>query len=206
MTKVLLITSSPRGEASLSKKVADELVSQIVGAEVTTRDLMRAPLPHIGPSFIGAMFTPEDARTTEQRRELALSDELIAELKAADVVIIAAGMINFGIPSTLKAWIDHVTRSGITFAYGANGPKGLVEGKKVVLVLATGGIYSSGPMVAHNHVEPHLRTSLGFIGLTDIETVVIEGGIRGPESVEKALTDARVTVASVAPGLSAVAA
>ncbi|MES2461979.1 MAG: NAD(P)H-dependent oxidoreductase, partial [Armatimonadota bacterium] len=109
----------------------------------------------------------------------------------ADMVVIAAGMFNFGMPSTLKTWIDHVTRAGLTFRYGDGGPVGLVQGKKVILVLAMGGVYSSGPMAPMNHLEPHLRTSLGFLGMTDIETVAIEGTAMGPEATEQAVAAAR---------------
>jgi FMN-dependent NADH-azoreductase len=125
---------------------------------------------------------------------------LIAELNNADIVVIGAGMINFGVPSGLKSWLDHVTRAGVTFRYGAAGPEGLVTGKKVILVLATGGIYSTGPMAPLDHMEPHLRTSLGLLGMTDVETILIEGTAMGPEATEEALTGARAkAVALTAP-------
>jgi len=203
MNNVLLLTSSPRGEHSLSTQVATELAQKIQGAHLTVRNLWSAPLPHIGPGFIHAIFTPEESRSPEQREALALSNELIAELKAADLVIIAAGMINFGMPSTLKTWIDYITRSGETFSYGEAGPQGLVTGKKVALVIATGGVYSAGPMTAMNHLEPHLRAVLGFLGMTDVETILIEGVAFGPEATEKALTDARTKAEQFAESYSA---
>lgn len=198
MTNVLVLTSSPRGEAAHSTNVATELAGKIENAHVTVRDLCRNPLPHITPAFVHAMYTPEKDRTPQQRDALALSDELVAELTASDVVIIAAGLINFGEPSTLKAWIDHVSRAGQTFRYSESGPVGLLKGKKAILVLAMGGVYSTGPMASFNHLEPHLRSVLGFLGITDIETVLIEGVGLGEEALEKALGDARARVDSLA--------
>jgi FMN-dependent NADH-azoreductase len=203
MTNVLLLTSSPRGEVSLSTRVAAELAHKIDGARVTVRDLARNPLPNIGSEFIQAVFTPRDSRTQEQRDTLALSDELTAELLAADIVIIGTGMFNFGMPALLKTWIDHVTRAGLTFRYTESGPEGLVQGKKTILVLAMGGIYSSGPMAAMNHLEPHLRTSLAFIGMSDVETVVIEGTALGQEATDKALAAARARVSAFSASYAA---
>jgi FMN-dependent NADH-azoreductase len=203
MKNVLLLTSSPRGEASFSTQVATDLAHKIAGARVTVRNLWQNPLPHIGPEFVQAGHTPEGDRTPAQRQALALSDELIAELKAADIVVIGAGMINFGMPSALKSWIDYVTRSGLTFRYDAAGFEGLVKGKKAILVLATGAVYSSGPMVAMNHMEPELRAVLSFLGLTDVETVLVEGVGLGPERTEKALGEARAKVATLAVSYAA---
>lgn len=202
MKNVLLLISSPRGDASLSTQVATELANQIPNARVTVRDLGSAPVPHIGPDFLQANFTPEANRTPEQKATLALSDTLIAELLAADVVVIGAGMINFGPPSGLKAWLDQVIRAGQTFRYGEGGPVGLVTGKKVFLVLATGGIYSSGPLAPMNHMEPHLQTSLGFLGMTDIEIVRIEGSALGPEITAQALATARTQAGLAATHLA----
>lgn len=198
MKKVLLLTSSPRGEASLSTQIATELAKKIENSQLVTRELWRDSLPHITPELIGAVYTPAEARTAEQVKSLALSDELVAELKAADVIVIGAGMINFGIPSTLKTWIDHIVRAGVTFSYGEAGPEGLVQGKKLILVLASGGVYSVGPMASFNHVEPYLRSSLGFLGLTDVETVLIEGTAMGPEATEQAVVNAKAKAETLA--------
>jgi FMN-dependent NADH-azoreductase len=203
MKNVLLITSSPRGDASFSTQIATDLAEGIEGAHVTVRELWRDPLPHIGPRFVHSVFTPEGSRTPEQREALALSDALIAELKAADIVVVGAGMINFGMPSTLKSWIDHVTRAGLTFRYGEAGPEGLVTGKKTILVLATGGVYSAGPTVAMNHLEPHLRTTFDLLGLTDVETIRIEGVALGPETTERSLAEARAKAEMLAASYSA---
>lgn len=190
MKNVLLLTSSPRGEASLSTQIATMLAQDIFGAQVIVRDLWRVAVPHISPDFTRAVFTPHDSRTPEQVEELKLSDTFIAELKAADVIIIGAGMINFGIPSPLKSWLDHVIRARETFRYSDTGPQGLVTGKKVILVLATGGVYSDGPMTAMNYLEPYLRSVLPFIGLTDIETILVEGVAKGAEAVAPAIAAA----------------
>ncbi len=202
MIHVLLITSSPRGDASYSTQVATELAHKIPGAQIAERDLWSDPIPHIGPGYVHAAFTPEAARTPEQTDALALSDELIAELKAADVVVIGAGMINFGVPSALKSWIDHIARVGQTFTYGEAGPVGLVTGKKLILVLASGGVYSVGPMTALNHLEPYLRSMLGFLGLTDVQTVLAEGVSQGPEAAEREVAAAREKAETLAFALA----
>ena len=197
MKNILLVTSSPRGEASYSSKVATQLAHDL-GGNVVTRDVASHALPAIGEAFVHASYTPEANRTSEQKAALELSDTLIAELKAADVIVIGAAMINFGMPANLKTWVDLVSRSGVTFRYGETGPEGLVTGKTVKLVIAAGGVYSSGPMSAMNHLEPALRTNLGFIGLTDVETVWIEGVAYGPEATEQALISASEKVAQIA--------
>jgi FMN-dependent NADH-azoreductase len=136
-------------------------------------------------------------------RALALSDALVAELQAADVIVIAVPMHNFGIPSALKAWIDHIVRPGQTFSYSKQGPRGLVEGKKVVLVFARGGVYSSGPMQPFDFQEPYLRTILGFIGMTDVEIVRIEGLAMGEEAMRSALISAKAHAGEVVRRLGA---
>lgn len=191
MKNVLLITSSPRGETSYSTRFATELASKL-GDVVVTRELWRDPLPAIDPAFVDAVFTPALLRTDEQKARLETSDRLVAELKASDVLVIGAGMINFGMPASLKTWIDLVSRSGETFRYGEAGPEGLLAGKRAVLVIAAGGVYSSGPMSVMDHLEPALRGVLGFFGIRDIETVWIEGVSMGPEAQEAALASARV--------------
>ena len=121
---------------------------------------------------------------------MALSDLLIAELSAADVLVLAVPMYNFGLPSTLKAWIDHVVRAGRTFGYSPNGVEGLVKGKKAILVLARGGVYSEGPYKPFDFQEPYLRAVLGFIGITDVEVVDVAGVAVSAIGPEKALASA----------------
>ena len=203
MSKVLLVTSSPRGDASHSTQIARSLVDQLTSGDaqstVVVRDLFKDPLPHIGEGFVTGRDTPPEQRTAAQKIAIARSEELIGELFAADVVVIASGMVNFGIPSTLKTYIDHVVRAGITFRYTANGPEGLLKGKKAFLVHASGGIYSQGPAQAANFQDTYLKHVLGFIGITDVELITIEGIAYGPEAAQKAVAAASQRVSSVRP-------
>ena len=195
MKSILFITSSPRGEASHSHQVGQQFVEQLRAAnpevQVTVRDLRKSPPPMLSEEIVGAYFTPADARSGEQNELLKTSDELIAELQAADTIVLSSGMINFGISSLLKAWIDMVLRSGITFRYGADGPEGLLSGKKAYLVLASGGVYSEGPMQSLDHQAPYLHAALSFIGISDITTVRIEGVAYGPEAAQLAVDAAK---------------
>ncbi|TXR48357.1 FMN-dependent NADH-azoreductase [Phyllobacterium endophyticum] len=194
MSSILLITSSPRGSASHSTRVATELALKLQakkpGAKITTRDLANNPLPHIDADYATGIYTPAESRSRQQQSVVGVSDALVDELLAADAIVIATGLINFNISSTLKAWIDHIARAGKTFSYGADGPKGLVTGKKVYLVIASGGVYSSGPAASFDHATPYLKATLGFLGMTDVEVIRIEGVAMGPEAEEKAVTSA----------------
>jgi FMN-dependent NADH-azoreductase len=187
---ILHVTSSPRGSASYSNRVAahvlDELTARNPGATVTVRDLAQDPLPHIGDDFVAATRGPNGPQTDAERALLARSDELVDELFAADLIVIAAPMINFTIPSNLKAWIDYVARAGRTFRYSEQGPEGLVKGKQVIIVAARGGVYS-GAGSALDFQVPYLKSVLGFIGLTDVEVLEVEGTAYGPEAAEKAV-------------------
>jgi len=203
MTNILFVTTSPRGGDSLSTKVAttllDDLKAAKPGATVTVRDLGAGPLPHLGPDLLGGFFVPADQQTAEQKQAVAISDDLVAELKAADIVVIASAMINFTITSTLKSWFDHLARAGVTFRYTEAGtPEGLVTGKKVYVVLSTGGIYSAEPASAFDFQAPYVKHMLGFMGLTDVEIVRVEGSIFGPEAAEKAVNDATEKAHAVA--------
>ena len=201
MSQILLITSSPRANSHstrVARKLAEKLASR-PGSGLTVRDLTHQPLPHIDDSFAVARNTPPDLLTSAQKSALSLSDKLLAELFAADTLIIAAGMVNFGIPSSLKAYIDYVVRPGVTFRYGAQGPEGLVKGKKAYLVVARGGVYAQGPMRALNFQDTYLTAALGFIGITDVEVIAIEGIAFGPEVAEKAVTTALARVDAIAP-------
>ena len=132
-----------------------------------------------------------------QAAALALSDELVAELQAADIVVIGAPMYNFGIASTLKAWFDYVLRAGMTFRYTEAGPEGLVKGKRAIVIESRGGLYSEGPAQAMDSQEPHLRTLLGFIGITDVTFVRAEKLAFGPEAREQAIGAARTRLGHV---------
>lgn len=189
MKNILFVSSSPRGGASYShqvaQKVVDGLKSRHPEARIVERDVAKPPLPHIGEDFVSGMAATAGALTPGQAKALALSDALIDELRAADVVVIAAPMYNFGLPSTLKAWIDHVVRAQRTFSYTADGIQGLLQGKRAILVMASGGVYSAGPAAAMDFEESYLRATLGFIGITDIRVVRVEGvsvGAIGPQN------------------------
>ncbi len=208
MTNILFVTTSPRGEDSLSTKVAQTLLEDLKaahpGASVVTRDLGNNPLRHLDSTLLGGFFAPEDQRSAEQNAAVAVSDELVAELKAADIVVLASAMINFSITSTLKSWLDHLARAGLTFRYTEDGrPEGLVIGKKVYVVLATGGIYSTSPGDAIDFQAPYLKHMLGFMGMTDVEIVRVEGSIFSPEAAEKALEAATAKAHTVAQQVAA---
>lgn len=206
MSRILLITSSPRRD-SYSTKVAHSLVERLIArapdSSVVVRDLTREPLPHIDDSFAVGRNLPPEKLTSAQKAALALSDQLLKELFAADTIIIAAAMINFGIPSTLKAYIDHIVRPGVTFKYTDKGPEGLVKGKKVYLVLARGGVYRDGPMQRFNFQDPYLSVALPFIGLNDIEVITVEGVAFGPEVADKAVSAALERVSALTAAIAA---
>jgi len=174
-------------------------------AKVISRDLARTPIPHVDADFLQATRSAEGPQNDTQRRIVARSDALIDEVFAADVIVIAAPMYNFSIPSTLKAWIDHIARPGRTFSYSEKGPEGLVKGKRVIIINAKGGIYSSGPAQALEHQSTYLRGVLGFLGMTDVESIDIEGVGYGPEAAQKAV-DGGLQRAQEVAGALAVAA
>jgi FMN-dependent NADH-azoreductase len=175
MPTLLHIDSSPLGEgASISRHLTNEFVQSWKQAnpngKVLTRDLSALNLSPIDATWIGASYTPEDARTPEQRALLALSDSLINDLFEADEYVVAAPMHNFSVPSVLKLWIDQICRAGKTFSYVDGTPMGKLTGKKATFFIPTGGNYSEGSkLAAMNFVEPYLRTVFGFLGVTDTD-------------------------------------
>ena len=180
MANLLRLDSSPMGDRSVSRKLTGEFAEAWLESHpdgsVTERDLATLGLGVVNGFWVGAAYTPEAARTAEQASALEVSDELISELQHADEYVFGVAMHNFSIPSTLKLWIDQIVRVGKTFAYGAEGPKGLLTGKKATVLLASGGMYSPGTsMSALDFVTPYLRTVLGFIGVTDVTVIVAEG-------------------------------
>ncbi|QYK12639.1 FMN-dependent NADH-azoreductase [Shewanella rhizosphaerae] len=192
MAKVLVLKSSILGDYSQSAKLIDHLQQhwQGQGAEVTVRDLAAQPLPVLDGE-IAMGLRGGDELSPRQQEVLALSDELVAELKAHDTLVIAAPMYNFSIPTQLKNWIDLVARAGVTFTYTENGPKGLVEGKRAVLVTTRGGVHKNG---ASDHVVPYLKTVLGFIGIDEVETVYGEALNMGPEANEQGISQAKQSI------------
>ncbi|MBX4940850.1 FMN-dependent NADH-azoreductase [Rhizobium binae] len=201
MSSILLLTSSPRADSlstPIAVDLAEKLKNQKPGSVVVRRDLAANPLPHIDDLFTGAIRKPAEARTAEEIAAVKISDELVAELFAADTIVISTGLINFNIYSSLKTWIDNIARAGVTFKYTESGPVGLVAGKKVYVVLASGGVYSQGPAAPLNHAVPYLKSVLGFLGITDIETIYVEGLAFGPEAAEKAIDAAKSRVQEIA--------
>jgi FMN-dependent NADH-azoreductase len=202
MSNILLVTSSPRGEASLSTKIATDLAERLSAvlpaSSIARRDLVANPLPHIEPDYASGIYTAADARTPHQAEVVAVSDSAVDELLAADHIVLATGLINFSISSTLKSWVDHISRSGRTFSYGANGPTGLVTGKKVYIVLASGGIYSEGPAAVMDFAVPYLKSVLAFNGMTDVEVIRVEGVGMGEEAVNAALAKAERQIEAIA--------
>jgi FMN-dependent NADH-azoreductase len=171
---VLFLQSSPLGSDSYSQRIADsvlnELKAQYREMKFVLRDLEDPP-PHIDRAFITAASTQLDELTTEQKKTLTLSEALIDELVDAEIVVIAVPVYNFGIPSTLKAWIDHVVRRGRTFSDTTTRPRGLLHDKRAILILAGGDLYSEPSGSAVDFREPYLRAVLGFIGITDVKIV-----------------------------------
>jgi FMN-dependent NADH-azoreductase len=183
MSNVLLIHSSVFGEKSQSLGLARDFLKRYPHRSLVERKLSPQTMPHLDGETFAAMITPAGELDGRQQAAVALSDELIAEVEAADTIVLAAPMYNFSIPSTLKAWIDHVARRGRTFRYSEKGPEGLLKGKKVFVLAARGGVYSNGaPAAVLDFQEPYLRAVLGFLGLTDVTFVHLEGLSMGPEA------------------------
>jgi FMN-dependent NADH-azoreductase len=200
MSKVLYINSSARNNSSLSRQLSGEFVAKLAaqGSTVVERDLAVQQVPHLTEEVIGAFFTPAEQRGAEAAFAVKLSDTLVDELLAADVLVLAAPMYNFSVPSTLKAWIDHVVRVGRTFQYTATGPVGLVAGKKAYVFTSSGGIYSEGPAASYDYLSTYLRTALGFIGISDVSFIQTEGVSRGDEALANALAKTRASIAALA--------
>lgn len=199
MSRVLVIESSARQEGSVSRQLTQAFVAQWKQANpadsIQVRDLAKQPLPHLDMDLLGGWMKPADQQNAAEQAAAQRSDALVAELKAADVLVLAAPMYNFAIPSTLKAWLDHVLRAGVTFQYTANGPQGLLTGKRAYVLTARGGIYTGSPL---DHQEPYLRQALGFIGITEVEFIHAEGLNMGGDTAAKGLESAQAKVAAIA--------
>jgi FMN-dependent NADH-azoreductase len=180
MSMLLHINSSPLYGRSVSRQLTDAFVTQWKSAHqngtVVYRDLNATSILPISAEWVSAAYTPEEARTSQQKEQLALSDTLLAELEQADEYVFGVPMHNFGVPSVLKLWIDQIARVGRTFSYADGTPKGLLTGKKATFIIATGGVYDAQTrMSSLNFVEPYLRSVFGFIGVTDA-TFLTTGG------------------------------
>lgn len=207
MSNVLLIHSSVFGEKSQSLALARDFLKRYPHRSLVERALSPQTMPHLDGETFAAMGAPADALTGAQRTAVVLSDTLIVELEAADTIVFALPMYNFSIPSTLKAWIDHVARRGRTFRYSEQGPEGLLKGKKVFVLVARGGVYSKGsPSAAFDFQEPYLRAVLGFIGLTDVTFIHLEGLAMGPQAADASRAKALAEIDRLAGGAVAAAA
>ena len=191
MKNILQINSSARREASYSTRLARRIVARLRAAHpeatLTVRDFNDAPHPVLDEAALAALFTPANQRTPEQQARVALDDALIAEIRAADVVVLGVPMYNFGVPAALKNWIDAISRAGVTFRYTEKGPEGLLKGKKVYVALTRGGKYRNTP--ADTQV-PYLTMVFNFLGLTDVEFVYAEGLALGADAERTAMASA----------------
>ncbi|RYE57407.1 MAG: FMN-dependent NADH-azoreductase [Sphingobacteriales bacterium] len=178
--KVLQLNSSIMGEQSYSRKLGNAIVEKIQekypNSSVEQLDLVESNIPHLSPETLQAMFTPLENQTPETKQQLALSDQLLTQLFDADIIVIGAPLINRTIHSSLKAWIDHITRRGITFGYSKAGlPIGLVSGKKIYVAMSSGGIYTDEQGRANDFVAPYLQSFLGALGMTNLTVFRAEG-------------------------------
>ena len=199
MAQVLVIESSARQQGSVSRLLTEQFIARWQAAHpadrISVRDLAVEPVPHLDANLLGGWMTPAEQQSEAERAALALSNKLTDEVLAADVLVLAAPMYNFTIPSTLKAWLDHVLRAGVTFKYTETGPQGLLSGKRAFVLTARGGIYAGGSM---DHQEPYLRQALGFIGIHDVSFIHAEGLNLGGDFQEKGLAEAKAQLAQVA--------
>ena len=194
---IFQINSSARSSGSESTRMSDKLVAGLVaknpGTSVVRRDLASDPHPLIDEATLGALFTPADQRSAAQSARVALDDALIAQVQAADVIVIGAPMYNFGITIQLKSFFDAIARAGVTIRYGANGPEGLLTGKKVYVNLARGGVHRNG---ASDTQVPYLGTYLGFLGMSDVTYIYSEGMGMGPDAVAQGQAQADAQIAA----------
>ena len=199
MSNVLIIESSARQQGSFSRQLTQQFISQWQAAhptdQVTVRDLALHPVPHLDANLLGGWMKPEAQRSADEHASLKRSDELTDELLAADVLVLAAPMYNFAIPSTLKAGLDHVLRAGVTFKYTETGPQGLLTGKKAYVLTARGGLYAGS---TSDHQEPYLRQVMAFVGIHDVTFIHAEGMNLGGDFQEKGLNQAKARLSAIA--------
>ncbi|MFN7054179.1 FMN-dependent NADH-azoreductase [Hyphomonas sp.] len=192
MSNILVLKASASGPSSVSNLLIDAALRDIRAADpaarITVRDFGREPLPHLTEANLpGVRGVPS---TDEHKAARELSDALIAELKAADTLLIGAPMYNFSVPTTLRSWFDFVLRAGETFRYSEAGPEGLVKGKRVIVIETRGGLYSEGPAAAIDFQEPYLRQLFAFMGVTDVTFIHAEKIGYGPDARDAAIASA----------------
>jgi FMN-dependent NADH-azoreductase len=201
MSNLLQINASLAGADGESSRLAQRFVTdwkaRHPGGRVVVRDLARDPVPHLTAERFQAFRSSPESRTAEQQADIEYSDALIAELLAADTIVLAVPMYNFSVPSTLRAYFDHIARAGVTFRYTANGPEGLVKGKKVIVFITRGGFYAD----AADTQTPYLKQFLGLLGMTDVTFVLAEGLNIDPETRVKSLDAAHDAIDALVPQL-----
>ena len=202
MTTILKLSTSFYSQDGQSSRLAQQFIDALrdrePGARVIERDLAHEPVPHLDAARFQAFLTPPEQRTAAQHAVTDFSDALIDELRAADVLVLGLPMYNFGVPSQLKAYFDHVARAGVTFRYTDRGPVGLLQGKKAWVFATRGGLYAGTP---NDTQTAYVRQFLGFLGITEVEFIYAEGLALGPETREASLVQARAAVQNVAPRL-----
>jgi len=198
MTHILQLNSSLSGESGQSSRLASEFTKALAhatGATVKVRDLARQPVPHLSAERFAAFTTPASERSLEQQRHVAESDALVEELRRANVLVLGVPMYNFGVPSTLRAYFDHVARAGVTFRYTPDGPVGLLGGKRAYVFATRGGRHAG---TEADLQTAYLRKFLGFIGIRDVEFIYAEGLALGAEPREQALAAAVARIGQLA--------
>jgi len=199
MSQILHIDVSPRSDRSVSRNLAQEFITGWQAAHpddtFVYRDFGKNPPPYVDENWIGGAFTPAEEHSPEQKNAIAISDAFVDEFLAADRYVFSIPMYNLTIPATFKAYIDQIIRVGKTFSVDASGYKGLVEGKKLLVIAAHGGVYRAGtPAGGYNLHEPYLRAIFGFIGVTDVTFIVADGLNEGEESRVKSLAEAQEAI------------
>lgn len=199
MSHVLIIESSARQQDSVSRQLTRAFIQQWQAAhpgdQINVRDVAANPLPHLDADLLGGWMKPAEQRSLPEQEAFERSNQLTDELLAADVLVLAAPMYNFTIPSTLKAWLDHVLRAGITFQYTPTGPQGLLQGKRAIVLTARGGIHAGA---GSDHQEPYLRQAMAFIGIHDVEFIHAEGLNMSGDFHEKGVNQAKARLAALA--------
>lgn len=198
MKRILHLISSIQEKGShsvqLGRTIVEKIQEKYPGSTLEELNLVDIEIPHLNPAVLRTFFIPGDQLTEEEKASIRFSDEMVKQLLAADIIVIGAPLYNFTIHTALKAWIDHITRAGITFGYGENGPVGKVVGKKVYVAMSSGGVYSEGPGKANDFVAPYLHAFLGFLGMTDL-TVIRAEGLKVPGVKEYAMDKAVGSIA-----------
>ena len=196
MSNVLVLKSSILGTHSQTNQLSDYFLSKLAKANVVQRDLATNPLPHFDSTAATALRG--QPATAEEKALLALSDELVSEIKNADLIVINAPMYNFGVPTQLKSYFDFIARPRVTFQYTEKGPEGLLNGKKAVVLVAFGGLHQNQPT---DIVTAYVKTILGFVGITDVQFVYVEGIGFGPEATAKAQNQAKAEIDKIVTAL-----